>query len=522
MRAPQAGPIERLHWPTLIAGGAFAIAFLVGYALVGPWRDNPVGYDTAASVLYFQRIVRGTLLEQPYGATPKPLATLVDGLLYSAFGWRAISLMAVASYAGAVALGTMLARRLAGNRGAVAATFAFVALLGSEALLLDASLAYAVSWAALGCLVAGFAVTARRPRYALAGIALGLATLARLETIVVVFGALAIVAAARLVAPATGRRPPRSAWWLALGLAALPVMLLHDWRLAGDPFYWVDVSARFSQHHPDAVMDPLETLRWLARHVAPVVLTVVLAAVGGAILARRRQWAVAIGIALLGLGVPGLLLVLAARGTYVSARYVALADLALVIPAALGITAVSLPELAWQSSPAARTSVATVIRLGRRILGLGLAVTVAVALSHPFAPTDGTTRRTVFDTRSVARNVEVVVPILRAGLATAGPIVGSGTRIVAPATAHPRLVVDLDLRIPDVQPARVAPDGESFLPGAFAPGQLVYHDRIGDGGAAAFSAFESGAVVDMGGLRFSPVATDPSAGWWVLRVEAGP
>ena len=35
---------------------------------------------------------------------------------------------------------------------------------------------------------------------------------------------------------------PRGAWWVLLGFLALPVMLLHDWLLTGDPFFWADVS----------------------------------------------------------------------------------------------------------------------------------------------------------------------------------------------------------------------------------------------------------------------------------------
>jgi hypothetical protein len=512
--------------PTLIAVGAyvlaFALAFAVAYALVNPLRDNPVGYDTAASVLYFQRIVHGTLLEVPYAATPKPLATLVDGLLYSVFGWRAVSLVAVASFAGVVALGSMLARRVGGTNGWVAAGFAFVALLGSEPLLLDASFAYAASWAALGCLVAGFAITARRPNYPVAGIALGLATLARLETIVVVVGAVGIIAAARLLAPVTGRLPSGNAWWVALGLGAIPVMLIHDWRLAGDPFYWADVSVRFSRNHPDAVMSPIETFGWLVRYFEPLAVTVVLAIVGVAVLAVRRLWAVTLGLGLLLLGVPALLLVLAARDTYVSSRYIALADLALVIPAAVGIAAVSLPELASPLRRATRSSADTIARLGRPVLGAGLAMILALALRHPFAPADTITRRIVFDQRAVARNVEAAVPILRASLATPGPIDGSKPRIVAPGLWNPRLIVDLGLRIPEVGPAQVTADGTSFLPGAFAPGQVVFHDRIGDGGVPAFSALESAGTVDAGGYRLSPVASNPTAGWWVLRVVAGP
>jgi hypothetical protein len=83
---------------------------------------------------------------------------------------------------------------------------------------------------------------------------------------------------------------------------------------------------------------------------------------------------------------------------------------------------------------------------------------------------------------------------------------------------QPRLVVDLGLGMAEVASAPVSRDGASFLRGAFMPGELVYHDRIAD--PAAFKPLETDRPVDLGDVRFVPLASDPAAGWWVHRVEA--
>ena len=77
--------------PASIAVMGFAAAFGIALLLISPLGDSPVGYDTAASVLYFKRLTHQQILEAPYGATPKPLMTVVDGTLYRLGGWAAIS-----------------------------------------------------------------------------------------------------------------------------------------------------------------------------------------------------------------------------------------------------------------------------------------------------------------------------------------------------------------------------------------------------------------------------------------------
>ena len=96
MRPPGA---ERRNGLSLAAAGA-AAAFAVGFELVRPVLSGPVGFDTAASVIHFQRITSGRHLEAFITATPKPLLTLVDGLLFALSGdWRLISVSSIALFA---------------------------------------------------------------------------------------------------------------------------------------------------------------------------------------------------------------------------------------------------------------------------------------------------------------------------------------------------------------------------------------------------------------------------------------
>lgn len=492
-----------------LAGG-FAFAFAVAYVMVHPIAASPVGYDTAGSVLYFERLIHGQVLEQPYGATPKPAMTVLDGLLFAVYGWSAISLAAVAAFAAVVTLGAELARRIAGPAAAV---FAFVALLGSRPLLLDASVAYAVSWAVLWLIVAGFAITAERPRYLVVGLALCMATLTRLESIVVVAGAITAVAAWRYLGPRFGLRPaPRGAWFVGLGLLAIPVMLVHDWLLIRNPLYWASVSATYSAGDPASVRTPIQLSVWLAGHYGAMALLVVLACVGAALLLRRRQWAVATGLALLGPGIGLFLLVLAARGTYVSARYVYLMDVAVTFAAAVGFSAVRVPDLVGQGRRLARLVTATAL--------FGSAA-IALVATVPYGPLNPGTRLTVFDERRVAENMRVVEPLLRREIQASGGSIAA-PQIVVPPLRTPLVIVDFKLQIPDVGVPRFTADGNSYDPGLLHAGQLIYHDRTGDPKNGASAALESEGPVTMGAFTLTRIASDPAAGWWLYRVSAQP
>ena len=511
MRRPAGQDLDHprlIHASLLVAG--FVVAAAVGFVLIRPLSASPVGYDTAGSVLYFQRIVHGQVLEQTYGATPKAAMTVIDGLLFTMFGWSGISLAAVAVWAAVVALGAELVRRVAGP---AAGAFAFIALIGSQPLLLDASLAYAVGWASLWLLMAAFAVRAVRPHVVVIGLCLGMATLCRLESIVVLAGAIGFVAAWTLLGSKVGARAaPRGTWFVALGLLAIPIMLAHDWLLIRNPFYWASVSAGYSARAGDALRTPVEIVAWLFRHFAGMPLIVVIACLGAVLLVRRREFGLTLGLALAGPGIGALLVLLAARGTYVSSRYAYLMDIAVTIMAAVGFAALRIPEISGAFRRRARAGTA---------IALVGAVVVGMAASAPFAPLDPATRRSVVTQRTVAQNIRVVEPLVRDALQSGGAASGSGAILIAPGLWTPRFIVGLGLQISDVGVPRFDPSGNTYAPGLLRAGQLIYHDRAGDPANGLAAAMEAGGPVRAGAFTLMPEASDTTAGWWLFRVVAG-
>ena len=425
----------------------FVIAAVLAFRFVQPLTASPVGYDTAASVLYFQRIIHGQVLERPYAATPKALMTVVDGLLYALGGWRAISLSAVLAFAVVVTGGAALAGRLAGP---AAATFAFVSLLGSRPLLLDTSLAYATPWAAIFLLIAAFGALAAPRRYAVIGLSLGAATLCRLESIVVLVGAVGAIAA-WWVAARRGREapPPRAAWLVSLGLLAIPIMLIHDWILIRDPMYWAGVSAGYAISYPSSIQSPPQITLWLIRHYMSMPLLTGLAIVGGIALVLRRHIPLATGLLLLGPGVGAFIILLAARGTYVSSRYVYLADLAVVAAAAVGVAAIRLPEIEGVVQTALRRARLSgwLLEANGALLVLGAAALVALAAAIPFAPRNADTRAYVRTQVLVADHLIAVEPHVREAIAADGVVPGVHPAILMAGLWTPRLIVDLGLRI---------------------------------------------------------------------------
>ena len=143
MRASATGFVGRR------AASGYVLLFLAATAtafyVILPVRAGQVGFDAAASVLYFDRLVQGRHLEGFVGTTPKPLLTVVYGLVYNLFhDWRPISWLAIGVLGSSAVLAAVLVRRFAGLPGAA---FAGLAVIGLEALLKDASLSYAVGWA---------------------------------------------------------------------------------------------------------------------------------------------------------------------------------------------------------------------------------------------------------------------------------------------------------------------------------------------------------------------------------------
>jgi len=508
-----------------LAGLAALIAVgLVGagiaYARIQPLVQGMVGYDMAASVLYFDRIVAGARLEGFVEATPKALLTVVDGLAMAATrDWRSISVLAVLGYGLNIALATWLAARLG---GLPAAGFAFVGMLSSSALLDDAAYAYAVGPALTGWLVAGLALTASRPRYLLAGIALALAGLARYETVLLDGAAVAMLAGAVVVARLRGTTPPtRGAWWLAVGFASVLVEALHDWLLTGDPFWAIEVSAIVSSFRRVLTLGNVVTLIWT--HYRSGVLVIALAVVGALVLARGRRWAILAGIAVLVPGILAFQLALAFKGTYVSNRYLYPADLGLVFAAAIGAGG------AWSAAARRVLSGSGRERVGvPEVIGAVVAAGLGFVAVTMFTPLKPVTAR-IATNQAIYANAEAASQSLRATLATESP--GRLARpanpdprnrdrtnaaLVVPVLLVPRLAVDLGLPVTQLADSAlplVSPDGP--VPRA---GQLVVHESHLDRPVSAYAFLEVSANARIGSITLDPLFVDAAAGIWVERV----
>jgi hypothetical protein len=244
MRAVLAIPRDRI--PPLVAlSVVFLATVAVSAFLIRLLAGASVGFDSAASVIHFERIIGGRQLEAFVTTTPKPALTLVFGVLHAVGGWFAVAAATVLVFAAGVTLAAWLAWRVGGP---VAAGFAAVAIVGSPLMLLDVGKAYAVAWALLPWLIAAWAVLAPNPRYWLAAFALLVAALIRIETLVVVPGALLAIVLARIAHRADPSVVPRAALAIVfVPMLAIPVMAAHDWLLTGDPLFWVQVSTRFAE-----------------------------------------------------------------------------------------------------------------------------------------------------------------------------------------------------------------------------------------------------------------------------------
>jgi hypothetical protein len=489
------------RWWGLILAVSFAAAIAVPSVLIGPLRAGQVGFDSAASVLYFDRIASGTSLEAPLTATPKPLLTIVFGLLHAVTGdWRAISLATILASAVAVVLAMILTRRLAGRSAAV---FSGVALVAAVPLIADVALSYAIAWALLGWLGAGLFLTLRPPRYALAGMALGIASLARIETLILLALATFVLLLGLLPAARRWIRPPPAAAGILLGWLALPIQAAHDVLLVGDPLYSLTTSARASEGAPlIGVLGALEMLIGRYFALGPLV---VLGILGLVVLARARRWALLLGLGGLSLGVAGSIILLAARDTYVSARYLIPIDLALLFAAGAGYSAlrVSLPEMSRRSRERWRAPVA-----------IALAAAIGLAITLTFTAVEPRWLLTIRSNLRLHENAETLVPTIRAGVA---PGLDGAPAVLVPVLLGPQMVIDLDLPIPSVS----STDGRG-LDGSgdgFHIGQLVYHDRWGDRAYPALAALEVEEPVTIGPYTFAPLESDPIRGYWLLEVR---
>lgn len=490
----------------------------VGLELVRPFRTAPIAFDTAASVLQFERIASGRHLEALITTTPKPLLTVVDGLLYVLTGdWRPLSLATLAAFAGAVAIASYVAARL---DGWLAAGLVAVGLAASRGLWVDVGLTLAVALALLGLAVAGIAVTSRRPRYGVAGVAILLASLARVESLVLVPIAAAALGWAATHGPINLRPAPRT--WLVPLIPALtvPIMAVHDWMLTGDPLYWTEVAQRYSAAVRAPVLSPAAMVAALASHGVAEFGFLVLGALGILRLARARSPALAVGLVGMCLGVSALLVLLAARHLYVPERYFLLIDAGLIVAAGFGASALAdSPRLA-----SVRARIAVLRPISRGLAAAGAGTAVAIVLGWPVASFDPVVRSTIRNQSRLAEHFAVVLPAIRTELSApaleAGVADGPPVHLLVPLALLPRAAVDTGLSLRQVAATQAA----DIDPGRGSPaaGQMVFHDRLGDPASGAFRSIEVVTPTPEGPIVVRPLKVDPAAGYWLVLITRGP
>lgn len=504
----------------------FVLALATGTELARPFRSASLAFDSQMAVLHFERILAGRHLESFIATTPKPLLTVLYGVLHwLSGGWAAIAWATIGAYATAVVLSAVLAWRLAGP---VAGTFSALAVLASPGLLFDVGFALATPWAAVGWLVAGLALTARRPRYCLAGVSLLLATLARLETVVPVGIVVLVLVTNRLAhgrARLTLTRPPNAPWLVPLiALLAIPVMVLHDALLTGDPLFWISVAGRYSAAHTLAVMTPFQVIEFLVSRYWSVRILTLLAVIGVIRLGRMRNWMALVGLVGFGPGIAAFLIVLAARGIFVSDRYAAAIDITVAFGA--GIGAAGIANWAAQVVRTNRLAHSFAHRLGPDSLGIVSAAMAAVLIAGPYWRVDPALRPAVLQGATLAADEARSVPALELGLAFLKTYGGSAVAgahvaplIYVPAPILPRLIVDVGRSTLEI----VGTDeGAISLASGYPPaGALVFHSLAGDDLSPGWADLETSTTREVGGVTIDPLLADPRAGIWVLRLRSG-
>ena len=489
--APAGPPAPDRAWPWLLAWLGVAVAAARLLRLPGPATLDP---DEHAAALYLDRLLHGRRLEDPLLSTPKPLLTVIHGTAWAlTHDWRVLEALAVAAFALAVVALARAAGRLGGPPAALAAG---VAVAGSGALLLQAARGNSLVFALAGWGVALDALARQRPRWGLAAAALTLAGLARSETWL-----LAVLAAALGVAAWRGRRERRALWLLA-PLAAPLLWLGHDRLLTGDPLYSLRVPERYtdlvSGRHPIA---PAEWAAMVGRRWAPAPLLLALAALGVVWLLRRRAWPWLAGLSAVTVGLLVLFGLEAARGTYVSWRYLDPVDLGVRLAAAFGA--------AW---PARALAGALARRPARLAAATALTGLLAAAACWPLAPADPLVASTLDRDTRLAANAAAAARWLRPFAAAPGTVVAvSGPQRV-------RVALELGLPLDRVRDLFLATQ-HAPLDQALAGTVAVFHDADGDHPAERFAALTTTQPTTVGSVALTPLHTDPGRGLYVLRVE---
>ena len=540
-QGPGLTPCERL----VALAGIFVLALVAAVAIFKPWQTPAIGYDTASSVLYFDRLLAHLRLESYVGTTPKPAVTLIEGIGYNlTHDWHLVAYIATVEFAAMVAAAAALAWRIIGP---IAAGMAALGLLGSQWLLFDGNLSYAYPWVILLWLLAGLALTVRSPRYGLAGALLFVAALIRLETFIVIGMAAATLALWRAIPPRqlvraglTSKRPPLRSLLLLSGLLALPVMILHDWLLTGNGLYWLNVSASFSTKNSSAVASAATLTQDLAQRAGTweLLLPALPAAIGGIYLLSKRQVALTVGLIACGPGILAFIEFLAFRHTYISYRYYIPVYAALVFCAAVGAEATvrAIASLArgrgWTTrfgghlgGESARN------RRLRAVLAIAFGAALAVAFVRPYGPIDGQAITRINRDQALQANADRAMPAIDAALADL-PAPGWATlnldstnvasaavapRLYVPSLLAPRMAVDLGWPVWAIggdSPIAADP-ADLTVPVA----TIVYIDvNAGQGAAAHDRPLEVQETTHLGHVTITPLLVLPADGLWVLKL----
>jgi hypothetical protein len=493
--------------------GLFIVAAAIQLYLVRP-LDGPAAPDAAASVLYFQRIVAGRHLEAFVNTTPKPLLTLVYGVLFApTHDWRLISLATAAAAAAAAVLGAELARRLG---GLAACVFTFVALAGLQSLLREVSWAYGLPWAVALWFAAALALVRERPRYGLAGFFLLLAALARPETFIVLGLATLAIGAAWL----RNRPAARAALPLLGGWLALVGMGVHDWLLIGDPLWWTTVAATHAAATPGQRTSVGGVLRETFDRARALGLTSVLAVIGTAVLFRRRSWVALVGLVALGPLIVVEDLFFAWRGLDVLGHYLDSIDVVAVLAASVAVGAGVDALVAWL-----RTRVPRMVdKAGPAAV---VAAAVAAAVITPFAPLSSGARAGLARQAELALNERRVLPALECAIGGGGGAAActiapepERLQLVLPSLQIATLIVDLGIpvtRATTLDVRRLREDAD-YPP----PDSLVYLDDEADLPALekASAWLRTTSPADVRNVHLVPLLADPAHGLWVVRVDS--
>jgi hypothetical protein len=501
----------------VLLSGVFLVAVASAVRLVRPIWSGSVGPDAAAPILEFRRLLAGHQVEGHLTQTSKPVFDVVYGIIYGIAGdWRPVVWAAIVAFALSVVLATVLAHRVG---GLASAAFAAAAFIVSPILLVDISLAYAVTWMTLFLLVAGLMVTAERPRYGVAGLALMCAVLARPEAIAVVAVALVALIAAEIRAVVWHRpRPPGRAYLTLFGFLAIPILMGHDAVLFGDPLFWSKTALVNSEGRK--VRGLLAMIDWMRQHFLGQAALLPLAAAAIYVMVSRRRWQIAIGLFGVVFGIAILFIVSGARGTFLSSRYLVPIDLGLLFAAAIGVSALDVPGVrrwagTWMGLNARRS-----------ILPIALGLLVALAIA-PIGPLEAATRTSIAKQVQLHANAARALVAIKTNLTDRPswhdlpPSQGFSEHplVIVPSRLRQQAAVELDLPLGDVAYS-IQSDLLDPANGKPAPGTLIYHDRLDDNPAdPRYKLLEISQPTVIGGSRYVPILVDEAAGIWVLRVE---